>query len=137
MPQCVESGIEGYICDVFTLKEYRKKGIQTNLIKECIKFAKENNIIELKLSSDNLEAIRIYQRQGFEYDKLIMKKEIKLLENIGLNVEDKDYSKEELRKYEVYIEEYIMSHSSKNGDISRLSNQYNSILNTLVKENLN
>lgn len=64
-------------------------------------------------------------------------KEIKLLENIGLNVEDKDYSKEELRKYEVYIEEYIMSHSSKNGDISRLSNQYNSILNTLVKENLN
>ena len=63
--------------------------------------------------------------------------EIKLLENIGLNVEDKDYSREELRKYEVYIEEYIMSHSSKNGDISRLSNQYNSILNTLVKENLN
>ena len=62
--------------------------------------------------------------------------EIKLLENIGLNVEDKDYSREELRKYEVYIEEYIMSHSSKNGDISRLSNQYNSILNTLVKENL-
>jgi len=63
--------------------------------------------------------------------------EIKLLENIGLNVEDKDYSREELRKYEVYIEEYIMSHSSKNGDISRLSNQYNRILNTLVKENLN
>lgn len=55
--------------------------------------------------------------------------EIKLLENIGLNVEDKDYLREELRKYEVYIEEYIMSHSSKNGDISRLSNQYNSILN--------
>mgnify|MGYP001831389752 FL=1 len=67
----------GYICDVFTLKEYRRKGIQTNLIKECIKFAKKNNIIELKLSSDNPEAIRIYQEQGFEHDKLIMKKEIK------------------------------------------------------------
>ena len=76
MPQCVESGIEGYICDVFTLKEYRKRGIQTNLIKECIKFAKENNIIELKLSSDNPEAIRIYQAQGFEHDKLIMKKQL-------------------------------------------------------------
>ena len=76
MPQCVESGIEGYICDVFTLKEYRKKGIQTNLIKECIKFAKENNIIELKLSSDNPNAIKIYKEQGFEYDRLIMKKEI-------------------------------------------------------------
>ncbi len=77
MPQCVESGIEGYICDVFTLKEYRRKGIQTNLIKECIKFAKESHIIELKLSSDNPEAIKIYQGQGFEFDKLIMKREIK------------------------------------------------------------
>lgn len=77
MPQCVESGIEGYICDVFTLKEYRRKGIQTNLIKECIKFAKENHIIELKLSSDNPEAIKIYQEQGFEHDKLIMKRKIK------------------------------------------------------------
>lgn len=77
MLQCVESGIEGYVCDVFTLKEYRRKGIQTNLIKECIKFAKENHIIELKLSSDNPEAIKIYQEQGFEHDKLIMKMEIK------------------------------------------------------------
>ena len=60
-------------------------------------------------------------------------KEIKLLENIGLNVEDKDYTNEELRKYESQIEDFIMSHSTKNGDISKLSNQYNSILNTLVK----
>mgnify|MGYP001061724669 FL=1 len=62
-------------------------------------------------------------------------KEIKLLENIGLNVEDKDYTNEELRRYESQIEDFIMSHSTKNGDISKLSNQYNSILNTLVKEN--
>lgn len=62
-------------------------------------------------------------------------KEIKLLENIGLNVEDKDYTNEELRKYESQIEDFIMSHSTKNGDISKLSNQYNSILNTLVKGN--
>ena len=62
-------------------------------------------------------------------------KEIKLLENIGLNVEDKDYTNEELRRYESQIEDFIMSHSTKNGDISKLSNQYNSILNTLVKVN--
>ncbi len=60
-------------------------------------------------------------------------KEIKLLEDIGLNVEDKDYTNEELRRYESQIEDFIMSHSTKNGDISKLSNQYNSILNTLVK----
>lgn len=77
MPQCVNNGIEGYICDVFTLKEYRRRGIQTNLIRECIKYAKKNHIIELKLSSDNPEAIRIYQKQGFEYDKLTMRREIK------------------------------------------------------------
>lgn len=76
MPQCIENGIEGYICDVFTLKEYRKKGIQTKLLKECIKFAKEKNICELKLSSDNPYAIKIYENQGFEFDKLTMKKEL-------------------------------------------------------------
>ena len=59
-------------------------------------------------------------------------KEIKLLENIGLNIEDKDYTKEELRKYECHIEDYIMSHSIKNNDVSKLSNEYMSILNTII-----
>lgn len=59
-------------------------------------------------------------------------KEIKLLESIGLNIEDKDYTKEELRKYECHIEDYIMSHSTKNNDINKLSNEYMSILNTII-----
>lgn len=78
MPQCVKSGNEGYICNVFTLKEYRRKGIQTNLIKECIEYAKKNNIGKIKLSSNNPEAIKIYMGQGFEYDKLIMKKDLNI-----------------------------------------------------------
>ena len=61
------------------------------------------------------------------------KSEIKLLENIGINIEDKEYTNEELRRYENQIEDFIMSHSTKNGDISKLSNQFSSILNTLVK----
>lgn len=77
MPQCVESGKEGYICNVFTLREYRKKGIQTKLIGECIKFAKEQNLEILKLSSDNPEAISIYKKYGFENDKLTMEYYIK------------------------------------------------------------
>lgn len=77
MPQCVKSGKEGYICDVFTLNEYRRKGIQTKLIGECIKFAKEQNLEILKLSSDNQEAISIYKKYGFENDTLIMKYYIK------------------------------------------------------------
>ncbi len=62
-------------------------------------------------------------------------KEIKLLENIGINIENREYTNEELIRYENQIEDFIMSHSTKNGDISRLSNQYSSILNTLVKGN--
>ena len=77
MPQCAISGKEGYICDVFTLCEYRKKGIQTKLIGECIKFAKEQNLEILKLSSDNPEAISIYKKYGFENDKLTMEYYIK------------------------------------------------------------
>ena len=77
MPQCVESGKEGYICNVFTLREYRRKGIQTKLIDECIKFAKKQNLEILTLSSDNPEAISIYKKFGFERDTLIMQYYIK------------------------------------------------------------
>ena len=67
--------------------------------------------------------------------KQFSKEDIKLLSNAGINVEDIDYNKEELKKCELEIEEFIMSHSTKNGDIAQLSNQYSSILNTLVKGN--
>lgn len=43
-----------------------EKGIQTKLIGECIKFAQEQNLEILKLSSDNPEAISIYKKYGFE-----------------------------------------------------------------------
>jgi len=71
----------------------------------------------------------------FLLSKEFKKEEIELLQVAGVNVEDREYSKEELRKCEMDIEEFIMSHSSKNGDISKLSNQYSSILNILIKEN--
>ena len=64
--------------------------------------------------------------------KEFKKEEIELLQVAGVNVEDREYSKEELRKCEMDIEEFIMSHSSKNGDISKLSNQYSEILNALI-----
>jgi hypothetical protein len=60
-------------------------------------------------------------------------KELKLLSNVGITIEDKDYSKEEINDYEREITDYIMWHSSKNGDIKRLTNEYNSVLNTIIK----
>ena len=55
------------------------------------------------------------------------KNEINLIEKAGLKVENRDYTADELKKCEREITEYIMLHSSKNGDIGKLSNQYSSI----------
>lgn len=60
-------------------------------------------------------------------------KEIKLLSNAGIYIKDRDYSKEEIKDYEMTISDFIMWHSSKNGDIGRLTTEYTSVLNTIVK----
>lgn len=76
LPQCNDNGKLDYICNVYAQKEYRKKGIQTKLLNDCIDFAREKNIDELQHSSDNTDAISIYQKQGFVFDDLIMKLEL-------------------------------------------------------------
>lgn len=58
--------------------------------------------------------------------------ERKLLNNAGINVKDRDYDKEELKRCELEIESFIMSHSTKNGDIARLNKEYSNILNKIV-----
>ena len=58
-------------------------------------------------------------------------KEVKLMKNAGVYLEDKDYSSEELKRIEHNITEYIMNHSSKDGSIGRLQNEYDSIYRTL------
>lgn len=55
------------------------------------------------------------------------KNEIELIEKAGIKIENKDYTEDELQRCETEITEYIMSHSSKNGDISKLSSEYDSI----------
>lgn len=61
------------------------------------------------------------------------KNEIELIKNAGVKIEDKDYTSEELKRCETEITEYIMSHSSKNGDISKLSNEYSGIFRIFDK----
>lgn len=58
-------------------------------------------------------------------------KEVRLLKDVGINIENKDYSQEEIKKIERDIAEYIMNHSSKNGSIGRLQNEYQSIFRIL------
>lgn len=73
IPQYNYNGKHGYICNVYTSDEFRNKGIQTNLLRKVINFAKENNLCELSLSTDSEKAISIYKKLGFEFDTLTMK----------------------------------------------------------------
>lgn len=58
-------------------------------------------------------------------------KEIELIRQAGVVVEDKDYTNEELERCETQIVDFIMSHSSKNKEIDKLHNQYSSIFRTI------
>ncbi len=73
LPQCNDNGKYGYICDVYTINEKRRQGIQEELLNEVIKFAKEKNLVELSLSTDNKNAIMLYKKVGFYFDSSIMK----------------------------------------------------------------
>lgn len=59
--------------------------------------------------------------------------EKELLKNVGINIEDREYTDEELKQYERQITEYIMNQSTKNGDVLKMMNQYNEILNDLER----
>ena len=77
LPQCNDNGKIGYICSVFTLYEYRHRGIQKELFKQVINYAKEKGICELQLETDNSIAIELYKQQGFFKNDLSMIMDLK------------------------------------------------------------
>lgn len=54
--------------------------------------------------------------------------EISLMKKVGVNIENRDYTNDELKLHVCQITEFIMSHSTKNGEISSLLNQYSEII---------
>lgn len=59
-------------------------------------------------------------------------KEMKLLKIAGVNIENKvEYTYDEKRYIFRQVTEFIMNHSSKNGDIGRLQGEYDSIFRTV------
>lgn len=58
--------------------------------------------------------------------------EINLLKKVGIELENKEYTTEELRKYETEIESFIISQSTKNGDLDKAMRNYSGILKKLV-----
>lgn len=55
------------------------------------------------------------------------KKDVELIEKAGVIIENRDYNQEELKRCKMQIVDYIMSHSSKNGDIGKLQNEYSNV----------
>jgi GNAT superfamily N-acetyltransferase len=58
----------GFIENVITDKEYRRKGIGKNVMEMAIKYAKENNCHKILLQSSNKrkEAHKFYENIGFD-----------------------------------------------------------------------
>lgn len=60
--------------------------------------------------------------------ELFNNKELELLRKAGINIENKkEFTNDDKNYIFRQVSEYIMSHSSKNGDIGRLQNEYESI----------
>ena len=60
--------------------------------------------------------------------ELFNNKELELLRKAWVNVENKqDFTNDDKKYIFRQVSEFIMSHSSKNGDIGRLQNEYDSI----------
>lgn len=62
------------------------------------------------------------------------KNEIDLINQAGIKIENKDYSSEELKRIEYNITDYIMNHSSKNGDITRLQIDFDRVFRLMQKQ---
>ena len=59
-------------------------------------------------------------------------KELELLRKAGVNIENKqEFTNDDKNYISRQVSEYIMSHSSKNGDIGRLQNEYESIFRAI------
>lgn len=59
------TGLTAYICNVFTLEDYRGRGFQKGLFEFALNFAKSMDIIKFELASKNAKAINMYESFGF------------------------------------------------------------------------
>jgi len=65
-----ENGI-AFITNVSVLRPWTSKGIATNLMSQCIEYAKAlgMQLISLELASNNISAINLYDKSGFVVSK--------------------------------------------------------------------
>jgi len=61
------AGLNSHITSLFTKEVHRKKGIGTQLLKKAIENAKQRNVVEVHVDTEeeNASAIAFYQKHGF------------------------------------------------------------------------
>ena len=61
-----------YITSVSVLPEWQNKGIASQLIKQCVENVKSTSfeLVELEVNSDNLAAIKSYEKNNFIINKI-------------------------------------------------------------------
>ena len=62
----------GYICGVYTSKDYRKQGISKKLIGETLEYGKSIGLTRFKLTAHNPIAIKMYASFGFSHNQNTM-----------------------------------------------------------------
>jgi ribosomal protein S18 acetylase RimI-like enzyme len=74
----VHGGKLGCIQNLYVSPEYRRKGVGSTLLKEMIKRAKANGVLEIHVSTefDNKDAIEFYRKQGFPEEHLQLEMEL-------------------------------------------------------------
>lgn len=60
-------------------------------------------------------------------------KKQELLQELGISVEDRNYTKDEIKTFTNTIGDYIFSKSTKNGDIGKATAKYGDLMNILIR----
>lgn len=73
----------GYITSISLLREWTRKGIASQLIEKCKKYVREIgfNRIELEVNCENVDATKLYVKNGFKVKKMIGRVTIMYLNN--------------------------------------------------------
>ena len=61
---------EGYVTNIAVLPDYRRKGIASALLEQCISAAKQKNLsfVSLEVRKSNLAAIKLYEKFEFKIE---------------------------------------------------------------------
>lgn len=60
----------GFLCNIYTKPEYRKRGIQKQLIEKCLNYTKKLGVKKFTLNANphNEKALALYKKFGFRFD---------------------------------------------------------------------